>query len=135
MPNLKSFTAQWSPVVHSIMRIFVGLLYMEHGAMKLFGLPAPMEGGTVALFSLMGLAGVLEFFGGSLVFLGLFTRPAAFILSGQMAAAYFLAHAPKGFWPGLNQGELAILYCFSFLFFAFAGGGALSLDRILRKVD
>jgi len=85
------------------------------------------------LFSLVGLAGVLEFFGGALILLGLFTRPTAFLLSGQMAAAYFMAHAPKGFWPLLNKGELAALYCFVFLFLSIAGGGPWSLDRLMNK--
>jgi len=135
MVDLKSFLAKWSPVVQSIMRIVIALLFMEHGAQKLFGIPVAMKGGTVALFSLMGLAGALEFYGGLLVLLGLFTRPVAFILSGEMATAYFMAHAPMGFWPVLNQGELAVLYCFVYLYLAFAGGGLLSLDHVLRKID
>ncbi len=135
MADLKSFTAKWSPVVRSVMRIVIGLLFMEHGAQKFFGFPVAMESGTVALFSLMGLAAVLEFFGGFLIVLGLFTRPAAFILSGEMAVAYFMAHAPKGFWPVMNHGELAVVYCFVYLYLAFAGGGSWSLDRALRKID
>ncbi len=135
MANLKSVVVKWSPVVQCIMRIVIALLFMEHGAQKLFGFPVAMEGFTLSLFSLLGLAAVLEFFGGLLVLFGLFTRPVAFILSGQMAAAYFMAHAPKSFWPIVNQGELAILYCFVFLFLAFAGAGPWSLDRALRKVD
>jgi putative oxidoreductase len=135
MANLKSFLTKWSPVIQSIMRIVIALLFVEHGAQKLFGFPIGIEGFTFSLFSLLGLATILEFFGGLLVFLGLFTRPAAFILSGEMASAYFIAHAAKSFWPIVNQGELAIAYCFVFLFFAFAGGGKWSLDRALRKVD
>src|SRR3990172_2809101 len=134
MADLKSFVAKWSPVVHSIMRIMIALLFMEHGAQKLFGLPVAMEGFTLSLFSLLGLAAILEFFGGLFVLVGLFTRPVAFILSGQMATAYFMAHAPKSFWPVVNQGELAIIYCFVFLYLAFAGGGSWSLDRALRKI-
>jgi putative oxidoreductase len=84
--------------------------------------------------SLMGVAGVLELFGGALVLLGLFTRPVAFVLSGEMAFAYFMAHAPQGFWPVLNHGEAAVLYCFAFLYFSAAGGGPWSLDRALRKM-
>ncbi len=135
MAGLKSFTAKFSPVILSIMRIVIALLFMQHGAQKLFGFPAAMEGGTVALFSQIGLAGVLEFFGGLLVLLGLFTRPAAFILSGEMATAYFQAHMTMGFWPLLNHGELAAAYCFVFLYLAFAGGGPLSLDHAFRKID
>ncbi|MCJ7664907.1 MAG: DoxX family protein [Desulfobacterales bacterium] len=135
MADLKSLVAKWSPVVQSIMRIVIALLFMEHGAQKLFGIPAAMEGGTVALFSLIGLAAILEFFGGFLVLLGLFTRPVAFILSGEMATAYFMAHAPMGFWPVLNHGELAVAYCFVFIYLAFAGGGSLSFDHVLRKID
>jgi putative oxidoreductase len=104
---------------------------MEHGGMKLFGFPAPM--GDVQLFSLIGLAGVLEVFGGFLILIGLFTRPVAFILSGEMAFAYFMAHAPGGFWPVLNHGEGAVLYCFIFLYLASAGGGAWSVDNIVCK--
>jgi putative oxidoreductase len=135
MADLKSFITKWSPVVQSVVRIVIALLFMEHGAQKLFGFPTAMEGGTVALFSLMGLSGVLEFFGGLLILLGLFTRPVAFILSGEMANAYFIAHAPLSFWPIVNQGELAIVYCFIFLYFAFAGAGTLSFDHALRKID
>jgi len=135
MANLKSFVAKWSPVVQSIMRIVIALLFVEHGAQKLFGFPVAIEGFTLSLFSLLGLAAILEFFGGLFVLLGLFTRPVAFILSGEMATAYFIAHAPKSFWPVVNQGELAIAYCFVFLYLAFAGGGPWSLDRALRKID
>ncbi len=135
MADLKSFAAKWSPVVQSIMRIVIALLFMQHGAQKLFGFPAPTEGGTVALFSQMGLAGVLEFFGGLFVLLGIYARPVAFILSGLMATAYFMAHAPSGLWPALNHGELAVVYCFVYLYLAFAGGGSLSLDHALRKVN
>jgi putative oxidoreductase len=135
MADIKSFVAKWTPGVQSILRIIIALLFMEHGAQKLFGLPVAMEGFTLSLFSLLGLAAILEFFGGLLLLLGLFTRPVAFILSGQMAAAYFIAHAPKSFWPVVNQGELAIVYCFVFFYLAFAGGGPWSLDRALRKID
>jgi putative oxidoreductase len=135
MANLKSFVAKWSPVVQSIMRIVIALLFVEHGAQKLFGFPVAIEGFTLSLFSLLGLAAILEFFGGLFVLLGLFTRPVAFILSGEMATAYFMAHAPKNFWPVVNQGELAIAYCFVFLYLAFAGGGPWSIDRALRKID
>ena len=100
---------------------------------NLFGFLAPPEAVTPPLLSLMGLAGVLEFFGGLLVVLGLFTRPAAFILSGQMAVAYFMVHAPNGFWPLQNKGDLAMLWSFVFLYLAVAGGGEWSLDRAWRR--
>ena len=135
MANLKSFIAKCSPAVQSIMRIVIALLFIEHGAQKLFGFPVAIEGFSLSLFSLLGLAAILEFFGGLFVLLGLFTRSVAFILSGEMAFAYFKAHALRSFWPVVNQGELAIVYCFVFLFFAFAGGGPWSLDRVMRKID
>ncbi len=106
---------------------------MAHGMQKLLGLPAPVPTGTVPLLSLIGVSGALELVGGLLVMLGLFTRPAAFILSGLMAVAYFMAHAPQGFWPLLNKGELAVLYSFVFLYLAAAGGGAWSLDNLLWR--
>jgi putative oxidoreductase len=115
------------------MRIVVALIFMQHGAQKLFGFLAPPEAATPPLLSLMGLAGVLEFFGGLLVVLGLFTRPAAFILSGQMAVAYFMVHAPNGFWPLQNKGDLAMLWSFVFLYLAAVGGGEWSLDRAWRR--
>jgi putative oxidoreductase len=108
-------------------------LYMAHGAQKLFVWPASEPGHAVALVSLMGLAGVLELFGGLLLFFGLFTRPVAFVLAGEMAVAYFLAHAPRGFWPILNHGELPVLYCFLFLYLGAVGGGPWSLDALRRR--
>ena len=125
---------KWAPYVLGILRIVTGFLFLQHGSAKLLGIPhlAMFEGG-VPLMSLMGVAGILELVGGSLILLGLFTRPVAFILSGQMAVAYFMAHAPNGFLPILNQGELAALYSFIFLYFAFAGGGKLSLDGVVFK--
>lgn len=124
------FWTQWSPVLLSLLRIVTALLFMQHGAQKLFGFPG--GGHTVELMSLMGLAGVLEFFGGLLVLLGLFTRPVAFILSGEMAFAYFMVHAHANFWPVINGGDLAVLFCFTFLYLSAAGGGTVSLDRVLR---
>ena|SRR5208337_2441876 len=135
MANLKSSLTKWSPVIQSVMRIIIALLFIEHGTEKLFSFPVGIEGITISAFSLLWFAAVLEFLGGLLLLLGLFTRPAAFILAGEMASAYFIAHAPKSFWPIVNQGELAILYCFVFLYLAFAGGGKWSLDRALRKID
>ena len=126
--------ASWTPRMLSVLRIVVGFLLMPHGAQKLFGFLAtsPMMG-PYPVASLMGFAGVLEFFGGLLFLIGLFTRPVAFILSGFAAVAYFMAHAPKGFWPLQNQGELAVIYCFVFLFFAVAGGGEWAVDRLIHR--
>ncbi len=117
----------YSPYALAVLRIIVALLFIEHGTMKLFGFPSamPME---VSLFSLFGLAGVIEIVGGVLILLGFFTRIVAFVLSGEMAVAYFMAHAPQGFWPVVNQGEAAILFCFAFLYLVFAGPGAWSVD-------
>lgn len=128
----RKFLDAWSPRLLSVLRIVTAFLFMAHGTSKLFHYPSAMFG-DIKLFSLMGLAGVLEAFGGGLVLLGLFTRPVAFILSGEMAFAYFMAHAPGGFWPLLNHGEAAVFYCFVFLYFAAAGGGSWSLDRFIRK--
>lgn len=129
MTSLNSFCARCAPPLLSLMRIVAAFLFMQHGGQKLLGIPAPPNN-PVELFSLMGLAGVLELFGGALLLLGLFTRPIAFILSGMMAVAYFMVHAPQGFWPMLNRGELAALYSFVFLYLAAAGGGPVSLDRL-----
>jgi putative oxidoreductase len=118
------------PVALSLLRIVAGFTFAQHGAQKLFGV---LAGKTAAFGTLAWAAGVLELFGGILIILGLFTRPVAFVLSGQMAAAYFIAHAKQGFWPVMNRGELAALYCFIFLYMAFAGGGPISLDRIVRR--
>ncbi|MGH7263209.1 MAG: DoxX family protein [Candidatus Methylomirabilales bacterium] len=120
----------------NLLRIMTGFLFFPHGAQKLFGLFGGFGGqpsATAPLFSLLGAAGVLEFFGGLLVMCGLFTRPVAFILSGQMAAAYFMAHFPQGVWPLLNRGELAALYSVVFLFLAASGGGDFSIDGVLVK--
>ena len=112
----------------ALLRIVTALLFIAHGLQKYFGFPVPGPMGLAAPFSLMGLAGALELVGGGLVLVGLFTRPAAFILCGMMAVAYFMAHAPRGFFPIVNQGEPAILFCFVFLLLAAAGPGAWSLD-------
>lgn len=122
----------WSPRALAVLRIVTALLFIQHGTAKLFGFPTamPME---IELFSLFGLAGVLEVVGGLLILVGLFTRPVAFILSGEMAVAYFMVHLPQGFHPMLNQGELAILYCFIFLYLVFAGPGAWSVDGVRVK--
>jgi putative oxidoreductase len=113
-----------------VLRIVTGFLFLQHGLQKLFG----MLGGTqVELMSLMGLAGILEGVGGLLIMLGLFTRPVAFMLAGEMAFAYFMGHLPQGFWPAMNGGELAALYSFIFLYFSTAGPGRFSLDGVMQR--
>jgi putative oxidoreductase len=133
MANLDSFYASWTPRLLSVLRIITAFLFVAHGGQKLFGFLAPPGMPSFAPFSEMWVAGVLELFGGLLLLLGLFTRPVAFILSGMMAVAYFQSHAPGGFWPLQNKGELAVLYCFVFLFLSVAGGGEWSVDRLLRR--
>lgn len=123
----------WRPRILSVLRIAAALLFLAHGTAKLFAFPQVAMFANLQLFSLFGLAGVIEVVGGVLLALGLFTRPVAFILSGQMAVAYFMVHAPQNFFPILNGGELAALYSFVFLYFAVAGGGAWSLDALRRK--
>ncbi|MDO9431715.1 MAG: DoxX family protein [Pseudomonadota bacterium] len=129
MPNLDV----WAPRVLSLLRIIAALLFMEHGLMKLFHFPSPQPGAPDPLPMILMAAAWIEVIGGGLLALGLFTRAAAFVCSGQMAAAYFMAHAPQGFWPALNGGEAAILYCFVFLYLVFAGPGIWSLDALVRK--
>jgi putative oxidoreductase len=133
MAKLSSFQSALQPHLLSLLRLVVGLLYLEHGMAKLFGFPHGPGAHTVALFSLLGLAGVLETLGGFLVAVGLFTRPAAFILSGEMAFAYFMAHFPHSFFPLLNGGDAAVLFCFIFLYISLVGGGAWSLDRLRER--
>jgi len=123
----------WSPQALAILRIIAALLFMEHGLMKLFHFPAPQPGVPDPLPAILIAAAVIELVGGALIALGLFTRLAAFICSGEMAAGYFMVHAPKSFWPALNGGDAAILFCFIFLYFVFAGGGAWSLDAVAHK--
>jgi putative oxidoreductase len=120
--------ATWSPRMLSVLRIMTGLLFLEHGMQKLLGFPPSPNPGP-ALFSLFGLQGIIELVGGVLMVIGLFTRPVAFILAGDMAVAYFYAHSPRGFFPLLNGGQLAILFCFVFLYLFVAGGGAWSVDQ------
>lgn len=127
-----NFIAPWTAQLLSVLRIMSGLLLLQHGTTKYLSFPAgPMSG--ISPLSMSGIAGLLEIAGGVLLVVGLFTRPVAFILSGMMAVAYFYAHAPRGFFPILNGGELAVLYCFVFLYLAAAGGGPLSVDRILKR--
>jgi putative oxidoreductase len=118
----------WAPRALGLLRIVAALLFIAHGTQKLFGFPeSPF---SPPLFSLMGFAGILETFGGLLLLLGLFTRPVAFVLSGQMAVAYWMAHAPQSAFPVLNGGEAAILFCFVFLYLVCAGPGAWSIDAL-----
>lgn len=131
--SLRQFLDNRSPQVLSVLRIIIGFLYMEHGTSKLFHYPASF--GHIPTFSLIWFAGVLETFGGALILLGLFTRPAAFILSGEMAFAYFMVFAHKNFWPLVNHGEPAVFYCFVFLYLAVAGGGPWALDRLFRNTS
>ena len=132
MADLNSLRSTWSPRLLSILRIATALLFMEHGTQKLFGFPPTQQAAAGSLSPLMVAAGVLEFFGSLLILLGLFTRPAAFILSGELAVAYFMTHAPQGFFPLVNRGELAVLYSFMFLYLAVAGGGPWSIDGLWR---
>ena len=121
-------------IAQFLLRVVAGLLFLQAGGMKLFGWFGGIPGGmTVRLLSQVGIGGVLEFFGGVLVLVGLFTRPVAFVLSGEMAVAYWQFHAPHGFWPIQNHGESAVLLCFIFLYFAAQGSGAWSLDEIVRR--
>ena len=134
MAGIGQTASAWAPRILSVLRIIAGLLFIEHGTMKFFNFPpSEMFAGGVELVSLMGLAGLLELVGGALIALGLFTRPVAFILSGEMAVAYFMAHAPSSFFPVINQGESAILFCFVFLYLACAGAGPWSVDAARGK--
>jgi putative oxidoreductase len=136
MPGPSNLASAWAPRLLSVLRVIAALLFLEHGLQKLAGFPAPLPlpaGETVRAFSLLWFAGVIEVVGGVLLTLGLFTRPVAFVLSGEMAVAYFMAHAPRGFFPALNGGEAAVLYCFTFLYLAAAGGGAWSVDAMRTK--
>ena len=130
---MDSTLGAWSPRMLSVLRIVAALLFLQHGLAKLFHFPHIAMFDHIELFSLIGLSGVIEFVGGILLLLGLFVRPVAFIVSGQMAVAYFMVHAPQNFFPVLNQGELAVLYCFVFLYFFVAGGGPWSLDAVLWR--
>jgi putative oxidoreductase len=120
--------APWQPQVLSVLRFMAGLEILQHGTAKLLGFPALPQFANLQIGSLSGIAGVIELVGGALMVLGLFTRPAAFILSGMTAAAYFIAHAGKSFYPIANGGELAVLYCFVFLYIFAAGPGPWSVD-------
>jgi putative oxidoreductase len=131
--NFDALASAWAPRLLSILRIMTGLLFLQHGTAKLLKIPVVPMFANLSLTSLPGIAGVLELVGGVLIILGLFTRSVAFVLSGLMAVAYFMAHAPRGFYPILNAGELAILFCFVFLYIAAAGPGPWSIDAARRK--
>lgn len=134
--NLEALN-KYQPQALAVLRIVTALCFMAHGTQKLFGLPASQMGGTVELFSLMGLAGVLEVFGGLAILLGFFTRPVAFILAGQMAYAFWFVHVPMmgqgNIIPVANGGDGAVLFCFVFLYLVFSGAGTWSLDEALKS--
>lgn len=130
---MSGFLGKYAPQIYAILRIVAGLLFALHGTQKLFGFPGDGGGQTVELASQMGLAGIIELVGGLLIAIGLFADWAAFIASGEMAAAYFIAHWPQGPWPLLNQGELAALYAFLFLYIAAAGSGIWSVDAARKR--
>ncbi len=125
----------WSPRVLAVVRIITALLFIEHGLMKLVAFPAAIPGLPSPLPGIMLAAALIEIIGGALIAVGLLTRIAAFLCSGEMAAAYFMFHAPKSFWPAVNQGDAAILFCFVFLYLVFAGAGAWSLDACLPSAQ
>jgi putative oxidoreductase len=127
--KLTAMLSDFTPYGLSALRMMTGLLFMEHGVQKLFDFPASGHG-AVPLISYIGFAGSLELVGGFLILIGLFTRPAAFILAGEMAVAYWTVHAAKSFFPAVNGGDSAILFCFLFLYFVVAGGGKWSLDAV-----
>lgn len=130
MISASQLEERWAPPLRSILRIIAGALMMQHGAQKLFG---GFGKEAQPFFSFLGFAGVLEFFVAGLLTIGLFTRASAFLLSGTMAGAYFIGHAKNGFWPILNKGELACLYCFVYFYLWAAGGGPWSVDALLAK--
>lgn len=129
--NTTELESVWAPKVLSVLRIMAALLFIAHGTQKLLGFPA--SDFSPGLLSLPWIAGVLELFGGAVLLVGLFTRPVAFVLSGQMAVAYFMAHAPQSFFPVLNGGDAAILFCFVFFYLVFAGPGPWSLDALRAR--
>ena len=134
MKKLILLWESWAPQLRSVLRIFAGIMFFQVGTMKLFGYPISMPNGHTADFlSEIWFAGFLEVVGGALVVIGLFTRPAAFLLAGEMAIAYFQAHAPKSIWTVVNGGASAVLFCFVFLYFSAAGGGNWSIDEWLKK--
>jgi putative oxidoreductase len=125
--------AAWAPRALSVLRIITGLMIIEHGMGKLLGWPVVASYAGIKLLSLLGAAGIIELVGGTLLILGLFTQPAAFIVSGEMAVAYFMVHAPRSFFPLINGGSLAIIYCFACLYLSTAGAGPWSVDATMKK--
>jgi putative oxidoreductase len=123
----------YEPYLRSMLRIMAAFTFSLHGWQKFFGMFGALNGFKPPLTSLMGVAGVLETIGGGLLLVGLFTRPVAFLLAGEMAVGYFMVHAPRSFWPLLNGGEITVFYCFCFLWLSTAGPGPISLDWLLRK--
>ena len=123
----------WAPTILSLLRIMVGLLILQHGVQKILGFPPNPAYANLQIYSLIGTAGMIELVGGTLLTLGLLTRPVAFILAGEMAFAYFIVHAPRTFMPIANGGTLAVLFCFIFFYFVFAGPGPYSLDAMMKK--
>jgi putative oxidoreductase len=134
-PNITTRWRSWAPHLLSVLRIIAAFLFMQFGTAKLLGFPAPIMpgGGTAPAWSLAWFASIIETFGSPFLLLGLYTRPVAFLLSGEMAVAYFYGHAPQGFWPVLNQGHPAILFCFLFLYLSAAGGGPWSVDAVRER--
>ena len=126
--QMSSTLDRWSPYALAVLRIVTALLFIEHGTQKLFGFPTPPESGMPPLMSLFGIGAILELIGGLLILVGLFTRPVAFVLAGEMAVAYWMFHAPQSVYPVLNGGDASILFCFVFLLLVFIGPGALSID-------
>jgi putative oxidoreductase len=135
--NILARWTTWGPYLQSVLRIAAAFFFLQSGTMKLFAVPVgvPPDGGTVPLLSQVGVGGVLEVVGGALLLIGLFTRPVAFVLAGEMAVAYFQFHFPQGFWPVENNGFAAALYCFVWLYFSAAGAGPWSLDARRLPVD
>lgn len=127
---MQKVLGRFAPYFYALLRIVAGLAFAQHGAQKMFGMLGAQQ--AVPLMSQFGIAGVIEFVGGILIAIGLFTSPVAFLASGEMAVAYFQAHAPRGFWPIQNGGELAVLYCFIFLYVSAVGSGKLSIDSIRK---
>jgi putative oxidoreductase len=125
--------AAWTPRALSVLRIIMGLMIIQHGMAKILGFPAVASFANLSPFSLIGVAGLIELIGGALLVVGLLTRPVAFIISGEMAFAYFMAHAPKDFYPLINGGTLAIMFCFTCLFLSTAGAGPWSVDAAMKR--